>query len=44
MVSGLGVPIRKDGSMAYSMCLSPAPPDSLDSPTVVFSLNTEPKP
>ena len=44
MVTGLGVPIRKDGSMSVYMCLSPAPPDGLDSLTVAFSLKQEPKP
>ena len=38
MVSGLGVPIRKDGSMACFMCLYPAPPFGLDSQTAGFSV------
>jgi len=38
MVSGLGVPIRKDGSMACFMCLYPAPPFDLDSQTAGFSV------
>ena len=43
MVLGLGVSIRKDDSMAYSMCSNPAPPYALNRQTVAFSLNTEQK-
>ena len=44
MVLGLGVSIRKDGSMACFMCLYPAPPFGLDSQAAGFLVQqgTEP--
>jgi hypothetical protein len=43
MVTGLGVPIRKDGSTTCFVWIYPAPPDGLSSPTVAFQFNKERK-
>ena len=44
MVSGLGVPIRKDGSTTCFVWIYPAPPYGLSSQTVAFSSTRNPKP